>query len=602
MRRASRTFGLVATLALVAGACTGEAGPTPTPSGSDSTGGSTGEPTPIPDDAAGWHLALADARAETELRTTAGEIQHAGSGQVFLVVDVTFRKVQPGEGDPETLVSNEGVDVVDAEGNVYAADGAGSGGEYCAECTLSFSTTDPEFSFGFVFAVPGAPGERTFDLRFRQAAPIPVTVNIAEDGVAEPTGEAESMSLVATVPASLPTTTSDLAFWGDLVFEGSYDGFRIVDVSTPDEPEVLGRVTCRGRQGDISVWESLVFMSTDTPTTEEGCDGEDTEAATPGAFEGIRIFDVSDPSAPELVSSLRTDCGSHTHTLVPDAQNGRVFLYISSYAASEPASGPNCQPPHGYMSVVEVPLDAPADARVASQPELTGTQTYDWGGLPEFIPGTGCHDIQVFLPLDLAAAACMSEGQLWDISDPLHPRITAHIENPDIAFWHSGAFSWDGEYVMFGDEFLFGAPDCRSERQGAIWFYRVSDPSEPVGHYTLPRPQDGNDFEQSEFCTAHNFNVIPVEGQSLLVSPFYTGGISVIDFSDPAAPREVAFYDSETSERSNYWTGYWYNGLVYASDLFRGLDVLALDLPGLEESARLPHMNPQTQERLPAGG
>ena len=40
----------------------------------------------------------------------------------------------------------------------------------------------------------------------------------------------------------------------------------------------------------------------------------------------------------------------------------------------------------------------------------------------------GCHDIQVFLELQVAAAACLSEGQIWDISDPLNAHEIAYLD------------------------------------------------------------------------------------------------------------------------------------------------------------------------------
>ena len=36
------------------------------------------------------------------------------------------------------------------------------------------------------------------------------------------------------------------------------------------------------------------------------------------AWEGIKVFDISDPAAPRYVASVETDCGSHTHTLAPN--------------------------------------------------------------------------------------------------------------------------------------------------------------------------------------------------------------------------------------------------------------------------------------------
>ena len=64
----------------------------------------------------------------------------------------------------------------------------------------------------------------------------------------------------------------------------------------------------------------------------------------------------------------------------------------------------------------------------------------------------GCHDITVFMELETAASACMGEGQIWDISDLEHPRTVGRVFNPNVEFFHSATFSYDGRRVIFGDE------------------------------------------------------------------------------------------------------------------------------------------------------
>lgn len=41
-----------------------------------------------------------------------------------------------------------------------------------------------------------------------------------------------------------------------------------------------------------------------------------------------------------------------------------------------------------------------------------------------------CQDIQALVSRNFAAAACPSQGQLWDISNPLAPVVTANIDAP----------------------------------------------------------------------------------------------------------------------------------------------------------------------------
>ena len=46
--------------------------------------------------------------------------------------------------------------------------------------------------------------------------------------------------------------------------------------------------------------------------------------------EGLRIFDVTDPKSPLHIATVRTACGSHTHTTITDDRN-RAIVYVSSY-------------------------------------------------------------------------------------------------------------------------------------------------------------------------------------------------------------------------------------------------------------------------------
>ena len=56
----------------------------------------------------------------------------------------------------------------------------------------------------------------------------------------------------------------------------------------------------------------------------------DTTLSDPLGFEGIRIFDLTDPTAPVYLKGIRTNCGSHTNTLIPDLDNNRVLIYATT--------------------------------------------------------------------------------------------------------------------------------------------------------------------------------------------------------------------------------------------------------------------------------
>jgi hypothetical protein len=70
-------------------------------------------------------------------------------------------------------------------------------------------------------------------------------------------------------------------------------------------------------------------------------------------------------------------------------------------------------------------------------------------------------------------------------------------------------------------------------------------------------------------CTAHNFSVVP--GRDVLVSSWYSAGAMAVDFSDPAAPGEIAHYVVESG--TSTWDAKYRKGFVFVGDTTRGLDV-----------------------------
>jgi hypothetical protein len=96
-----------------------------------------------------------------------------------------------------------------------------------------------------------------------------------------------------------------------------------------------------------------------------------------------------------------------------------------------------------------------------------------------------------------------------------------------------------------------------------------------------------------------------------MVQAWYQGGLSVFDFTDSAHPVEIAFFDRGPIDAKNlivggYWSTYWYNGRIYASEISRGIDIFKL-LPGEYLSQheidaasllRMDEFNPQQQPKM----
>jgi hypothetical protein len=396
----------------------------------------------------------------------------------------------------------------------------------------------------------------------------------------------------------------DMAFSGSTVFIGGYAGFQVWDVSNPAHPVLRASHVCPGGQGDVSAYGTLLFVSVEETRGRTDC-GTDAPHDTVSAdrFRGVRIFDVSNAASPRQVGAVQTCRGSHTHTLVTDPRDpANVYIYVSGTGPVRPAAelaGCSGRPPeedpntsYFRIEVIKVPVAAPQQARIVNAPRIfanaeTGAISGLWQG-GNHGPGTQttsrtnqCHDITVYPEIGLAAGACAGNGILLDISDPANPKRVAEVSDPNFAYWHSATFNNDGTKVLFSDEWGGGTqPRCQATDRpqwGADAIYTLSGHTlTPASFYKLPAPQTA-----TENCVAHNGSLIPVPGRDIMVQGWYQGGVSVFDFTDAAHPREIAFFDRGPMSAtqlaiSGFWSAYWYNGLIYGSEIGRGLDVFRL--------------------------
>jgi hypothetical protein len=322
-------------------------------------------------------------------------------------------------------------------------------------------------------------------------------------------------------------TNSDFAFWGDHAFSGYYTGdagfpagtgprggFRIFDISTPGQPELIRDFRCDGLQNDPFVWDTdgngiadLMALAVDRTMERPFCGADRSmqpgPAGTPVAFhgdpngwEGVRVFTMSDnPMRPfrsiEQVAAVYTDCGAHTITgWTGNVDEGQLLLYVSSYPLNP---GPTCgdpeylnednpydedpgspdNPRHGVIQVVEVPLDNPEDSRELDvQPAISypgdpdAHQDWQEKGLPATLEdgAVACHDIVTHMEHNIAGAACGEQGQVWEIDpatgipDTENPMVVGDDEvsaggtnRPGIDFIIPGAVDFFHS-VMFNNE------------------------------------------------------------------------------------------------------------------------------------------------------
>jgi hypothetical protein len=405
------------------------------------------------------------------------------------------------------------------------------------------------------------------------------------------------------LPDGQRDANSDLAFWGKLAFHGDYDGFRIVDVADPDDPQLVSRTRCNGDQGDIVVWENVLVRAWNAPKSEaRNCDGTSVSAG----FEGMHIFDISNVGNPQLVGEVELSarpqadspgCGTHTLTAVPDLANGRLVIYNATSGGNAllPPADQECD----WIDIVQVPLSNPGAASHLRREPLQG--------------GHAAHDNGVILgDVNKLAVASGHMSNVFSIGPPgggtlADPLFLYTIEEPGVCNtggplcngnWHSAAFTWDGEVVILGWEPGGGSlPECEATDppvKKSAFFYDA-DTGAKLGQWTLPRPQSA-----AENCTIHNYNTVPLRsGRYVLTLGNYQAGTWVVDFTDPANARTVAWSDpppAVPTQLGGVWSSYWYNNFIYESVIQEGLNIFRLSDRVTAGAIRLGHLNPQTQE------
>ncbi len=405
------------------------------------------------------------------------------------------------------------------------------------------------------------------------------------------------------MPDGQRVISSDIAFQGDLAYQGNYDGFRIIDISAPGNPKLLSHPACNGDQGDIVIWDDILVRSWNTKRSEER---ECGDSIVPAGFEGVHVFDVSDPTEPALVGSLELPCGSHTAT-VAGVDQGDLIIYSNNSSSAGCGVGLDRagQDALGdFMDIIAVPLDDPGAISLIGREPLAGPL--------DPLVRTGCHDAAAILgDVNLAACASADTINIWDISDPRDPALNVTINEPGVGSsdtngrWHSAGFTWDGKVLVAGWEpGGGGAGECEADDPDVdkTMFFYDADTGAKLGEWVLPRAQG-----QDENCTIHNYNIVPLRsGRYVVVSGNYQAGTWVVDFTDPANAVPVAWSDPVSlgpgpfcggfCQLGGSWSTYWYNNFVYESDITRGLNVFRVSDNAVAGAIKLDRLNPQTQE------
>lgn len=395
------------------------------------------------------------------------------------------------------------------------------------------------------------------------AAPSAGAQALCNNGLATVGGVAypcDNVDLVAHVPLERMRTSGGSGVWGwtdpetgrEYALAGTRSGTAFVDVTEPGAARVLGKLptaTANSTWRELKVYRNFVFVVSEAPG------------------HGVQIFDLTRlrgldedefrDFAPDLVFHGPPD---HTvgsaHNIFVNEDTG--FAYVVG-ARAQRGTAPVCNTGL-YMMDVRDPLE----------PRFAGC----------FAEDGYTHDLQcvVYAGPDARYAGreiCLASNEdtvtIVDVTDKAAPRMVYRLAYPMAAYTHQGWLTEDQRYFIVNDELdevNFGLPSTRT------LFFDVADlenPSFMFAHFHAENTIDHNLYIRGGYAYLSN----------------YESGLRILDVSglpDPAAVREVAYFDTYPQSNEVAFNGQWSNypffpsGNVIALDINNGLFVLRPNL------------------------
>ncbi len=370
-----------------------------------------------------------------------------------------------------------------------------------------------------------------------------------------------NIELVAHMPTSAlggerGAWVNDVWGWSDDETGRNYalvarrDGASFVDVTDPSAPRLVGNLP-RTKGSRPTVWRDIKVI------------GDYAYVVSDGAGEhGMQVFDLTrlrdvgtDPATFEPDTTYH---GIHSaHNVVADTESR--FLYI----VGANGGGETCG---GGLHMV--------DARTPLEPTFAGCYNDREGANSRGYT----HDAQCvvyrgpdaeYRGRQICVGSNEKEINIADVTDKENPVTIGRGTYPDAAYTHQGWFDEEQRYFYQNDELDEIAGNVEGTRT-IVW--DLTELDDPVVANQYIGPVDSSD---------HN---LFVKGDRVYESN-YGSGLRVLDISDRANPREIAFFDSApynddgpgtSASQSGAWSNYPFfeDGLVVFTSVREGLFIV----------------------------
>ncbi len=299
---------------------------------------------------------------------------------------------------------------------------------------------------------------------------------------------------------------------------------------------------------------------------------------------GIRNYDISDPSKPNLLQEYSTgETGNGTHHNFYD---GGKYAYLDCGWDDQLRLENHQRPSSNALMIVD--MSDPAKVQEVSRWWVPGQRLgeeeeykkYRFAG--DHTAWTGNHGA-ITVPKRVEDGGTIGYGGFgafgfyaMDLSDIKHPKPYGHVQYEFDTF---GTIPFHTCYPVLADaahprlqnkivavhEAL--EADCR-ENYHTPYILDVKDPKNPKIIGMFPRPAAPPDAPYSDFCFArgrfgsHNTQCWLAPGTSnpsIMVITWFNAGVRVFDISDPTSPKEIAWFvpprDGDINNYESWWRG-----------------------------------------------
>jgi len=328
------------------------------------------------------------------------------------------------------------------------------------------------------------------------------------------------------------------------------DGASFVEVTDPSRPRLVGNLP-RTKGSPPSVWRDVKVLNDHAYVVSDGA-GE----------HGVQVFDLARlrdvEGEPVTFEPDTTYHEVHSaHNIVADTASG--FLYV----VGANGGGETCG---GGLHMV--------DARRPQELSFAGCYNDTSGANPRGYT----HDAQCLVyegpdeeyrGRQICVGSNEREINIADVTDKRNPTTIGRGTYPDAAYTHQGWFDEEQRYFYQNDEI--------DELQGTVEGTRtiVWDLGE------LDDPIVASEYIGPVMASDHN---LYVKGDRVYESN-YGSGLRVLDISDRANPREIAYFDSapmnddgpgHSSGQSGAWSNYPFfeGGVVVFTSVREGLFIM----------------------------